>query len=71
MKKNISSADRIIRVIIVAIVVILYLTHIITGALGIVLMAAAAILLLTTIINFCPLYYMLGITSKQKQKKHA
>ena len=71
MKKNISSADRIIRVTIVAIVVILYLTHIIAGTLGIVLMAAAAILLLTSIINFCPLYYILGISTKQNRKRHA
>ncbi len=38
MKKNIGSADRIIRVIIAAIIGVLYFTGTITGTLGIVLL---------------------------------
>jgi len=70
MKKNMGSADRIIRVIIAAIVVILYATNIINGTLGIVLLAFAGIFVLTSLISFCPLYLPFGIrTCKSNDKK--
>ena len=65
MKINISSADRIIRMIIAVVVAALYFTNTITGTLSIVLMASAGIILLTSIINFCPIYYALGISTNK------
>lgn len=50
------SADRIIRVIIAAIVVILYFTGTISGTLGIVLLVLAGVFVLTSITSFCPFY---------------
>lgn len=61
MIKNMGSADRIIRVIIAAIVATLYFTNIITGVLGIVLMALAGVFVLTSLVSFCPLYAPFGI----------
>ena len=61
MTKNMGSADRIIRVIIAAIVGVLYLTNIISGTLGIVLLVLAGIFVLTSLISFCPLYAPFGI----------
>ena len=61
MKKNMGSADRIIRVIIAAIIGFLYYNGTITGTLGIVLMILAGIFLLTSLISFCPLYSPFGI----------
>jgi hypothetical protein len=61
MKKNMGNADRIIRLIIAAVVVTLFLTNVISGILGIVLMIAAGIFVLTSLISFCPLYSLLGI----------
>lgn len=66
MKANINTADRIIRVMIAAIVALLYFMNVIHGTLGIVLMIAAAIILLTSVINFCPIYYALGISTAKK-----
>ena len=66
MKCNINSPDRIIRLIIAALVAVLFVTHVISGTLGIVLLAAAGIILLTSVINFCPIYYLLGISTKKK-----
>lgn len=63
MKKNMGSADRIIRVVIAVIIAALYFTGTISGALGIVLMAFAAIFVLTSFISFCPLYAPFGISS--------
>lgn len=63
MKKNMGSADRIIRVVIAAIVGVLFFTGVIPGVLGIVLLALAGIFLLTSLISFCPLYAPFGISS--------
>lgn len=65
MKRNIGSADRITRIIIAAVIALLYFTSTITGVWGIVLMVAAGIILLTGIINFCPIYYALGINTNR------
>lgn len=63
MVKNIGSADKMIRLIIAAIVIALYFTGTVTGTLGIVLLVVAGVLVLTSFVSFCPLYAMLGINS--------
>jgi hypothetical protein len=63
MKKNMGSADRIIRVIIAAIIATLYFTNVLTGTLGIVLLVLAGVFLLTSIVKFCPLYAPFGINT--------
>lgn len=60
MRKNMGTADRIIRVIIAAIVGILYFTGTISGTLGIVLLILAGVFVLTSLISFCPLYVPFG-----------
>ena len=70
MKKNMGSADKIIRSVIAVVVAILYFTNVITGTLGIVLMVLAAVFLLTSLVSFCPLYAPFGITTcKAKDQK--
>lgn len=61
MKKNMGTSDRIIRVIIAVAILGLYLAGIFTGTWAIVLVALAAVFLLTSMIGFCPLYLPLGI----------
>lgn len=61
MRKNMGTADRIIRVIIAAIVGVLYFTGTISGTLGIVLLVLAGVFVLTSSISFCPLYAPFGI----------
>jgi hypothetical protein len=67
MKKNMGNADRMIRIIIAAIVAILFFTNVISGTLGIVLMALAGIFVLTSLISFCPLYAPFGITTCKRK----
>lgn len=68
MKKNMGNADKVIRVIIAVIIAALYFTNVITGTLGIVLLALAGIFVLTSLMSFCPLYAPFGIsTSKTKE----
>ncbi|MBN1986169.1 MAG: DUF2892 domain-containing protein [Prolixibacteraceae bacterium] len=66
MKKNMGNADRIIRLVIAAVIVVLYATNIITGTLGIVLLVLAGIFVLTSLIHVCPLYIPLGLKTRKK-----
>ena len=63
MKKNMSSADRVIRLIISAIMVTLYITNVVSGTVGIVMLVLAGVFTLTSIISFCPLYSLFGIST--------
>lgn len=63
MKKNVSNLDKGIRVAIAALVALLYYFDVITGTLAYVLMGVGIILLVTSLINFCPLYRLLGINT--------
>jgi len=68
MEKNMGSADRTIRVIVAAIIVALYMTKIISGTVGIILIALSAIFLLTSFVSFCPLYLPFGLNTLRKKK---
>ena len=69
MKKNMGTADRIIRVIIAAIVTTLYFTNVISGTLGIVLLVLAGVFALTSIVSFCPLYAPFGLSTCSAKEK--
>ncbi len=67
MTKNMGSADRVIRVILAAIVVALYFANIISGTVAIVLLAFSAIFFLTSLIGVCPLYLPFGLSTLRKK----
>jgi uncharacterized membrane protein len=67
MKKNMGTADRIIRVIIAAIFIALYYNGIIGGVLGIVLIVLSVIFVATSLIGFCPLYFPFGLSTLRKK----
>ena len=63
MKKNMGNADKGIRVLIALVVALLYYNDTIGGTLAYVLMGISIVLLVTSLINFCPLYKVLGINT--------
>jgi len=63
MKKNMGSADRIIRFLLAAVFAWLYFGGIVTGTFGIVLLVLGAVFILTSLVSFCPLYTLVGINS--------
>ncbi len=67
MKKNMGSADRIIRLIIAVVVVALYFTGVIGGTVGILLIALSVVFVLTSLISFCPLYLPFGLDTLRKK----
>ena len=66
MIKNMGSTDKMIRVVVAVVLIILFATKVVTGTLGVVLLALAGIFLLTSLIGFCPLYYPFGISTCKK-----
>jgi hypothetical protein len=68
MKKNIGTIDKVIRILIAVVVVALYFSNVISGTLAIILLALSAILLVTSLIGFCPLYWPFGLSSAKKEK---
>jgi hypothetical protein len=69
MKKNMGSADTIIRLVIAAIITVLYITHTISGTLGLVLIVLSGIFVITSVFSFCPLYLPFGINTGKKKSK--
>lgn len=63
MKKNMGSTDRIIRVILAALFGYLYFSGMVTGTLGIVLLVLGVVFLLTSMVSFCPLYALVGLST--------
>jgi hypothetical protein len=68
MKKNMGTADKLIRVLLAAVVAILYFAHVISGTLAIVLLVIAGIFILTSLISFCPLYWPFKISTNKKKE---
>lgn len=66
MKKNMSSADRIIRIIVSAVIALLIYQNVITGTLAVILGILAGVLVATSIFGFCPLYALLKFSTKKK-----
>ena len=68
MKKNMGTLDKTIRIMVAAIIVILYFTKVIEGTLGIVLLVFAGIFVLTSLISVCPLYPLVGMDTTKKKE---
>jgi hypothetical protein len=66
MKKNMAIVDRIFRVVLVALVAVLYFTHVLSPVAAIILGIVAVVFLLTSIVGTCPIYLLLGISTKRK-----
>lgn len=69
MKKNVGTTDKIIRILIAAVLVVLFFTNVVTGTLGIIALVLAGVLVVTSLVSFCGLYTLLGISSCPAKKK--
>ena len=68
MKKNVGSIDKVIRILIALVIIALFFTNIIVGTLGIILLIVAAILILTSLVSFCPIWMLLGLSTGKKEE---
>jgi Inner membrane protein YgaP-like, transmembrane domain len=67
MKSNMSAADRAIRLLLVAVIALLYFTGNISGLLAIILGVLAIVFVFTSFSGFCPIYYPFKISSIRKK----
>ena len=67
MKNNMGLTDKVIRLLIAALVIVLFYTNVISGTVGIVLLVFAGIFILTSLLGFCPLYLPFGINTGKKK----
>lgn len=67
MKTNIGAADRVARLVIAAIIMMLFFTRSINGTLATVCIALGGYLLATSLVASCPVYSLLGITTCRKK----
>ncbi|MGB9697268.1 MAG: YgaP family membrane protein [Ignavibacteria bacterium] len=63
MKKNVGTTDRIVRIIVAIILAVLYFAGIVHGVLGVILLILAIVLVITSVMSFCALYTLLGIST--------
>ncbi len=68
MKKNMGNADKIIRILIAAVLTFLYINGTISGVLGIIAVVVSAVFVATSLISFCPLYTIFGINTCTTKK---
>jgi len=59
--------DKSVRILIAAVVVLLFFTNVISGTLAYVLLALAAVFVLTSLLSFCPLYFPFGLNTRKKE----
>ncbi len=67
MKKNMGNIDRIIRILVALVVIVLYFTRQINGTLAIIGLIISGIFILTSFISLCPLYLPFGISTRKKE----
>lgn len=65
MKINMGRWDRIIRMLIALLIVILLLVDVLNGTLAVILGIVAIIFLVTSVFGFCPLYVLFKFSTKK------
>ena len=65
--KNVGAIDRIVRLIMAGSFVALYAMGTVSGAIGITFLVLSVVLVLTSLIGFCPLYFPFGWSSRRRK----
>lgn len=67
MKANMGTADKLLRLLAAIVLALLFFAKQLTGTAGIIALVIAGVFLLTSLISFCPLYKIFGISTCKKQ----
>ncbi len=67
MKKNVGTIDKAVRILVAALIAVLYFTNLISGTLALVLLALAGIFIITAFLNFCPIWWAFGLSTRKKE----
>lgn len=66
MKQNMGIVDRVIRIVLAAVVAVLVFANQLSVAAGVILGILAVVFLVTGLVGVCPLYLLFGISTKRK-----
>jgi hypothetical protein len=66
MNKNMGTLDRALRLAAVVVIAVLYFMGMITGTVAIILGVIAVAFVLTSLISWCPLYRIVGVSTAGK-----
>lgn len=68
MKTNVGTVDKMIRLVLGIVLVVLFFSETITGTVGYVLMTVGIVFVVTSIVGFCPLYAIVGLNTCPTKK---
>lgn len=68
MKKNMGMIDKTVRIALAALAVVLYFLGVVKGTLALVVLIIAIVLVVTSLISFCPLYTLFGWNTDKKKE---
>jgi hypothetical protein len=68
MKKNMGTTDKVIRVLVAVIILVLYFTHVVSGTLAVILLILAGVFVVTSLLGFCPLYLPFSFSTRKKEE---
>lgn len=63
LNKNMGTLNRIIRLVIAAVIAVLYFTGNLSGLAAIILGILAVVFVVTSLVSFCPLYVPFGLST--------
>lgn len=61
------STDKIIRIILALVFIVLFYMNVVTAPMSYILLALSAVFVLTSLVSFCPMYPLFGINTCKKQ----
>ena len=68
MKKNLGTIDRVVRILVGLLIAVLYFTDRVSGTPAIILLIVAGVFVVTSVISYCPIYGISGISSLRAKK---
>lgn len=71
MSPNVGSTDKVLRLVVAAVAVIVAIATGPSAALGIILFVVAAVMVLTAVVGVCPLYKLIGVNTCPLDKRKA
>jgi hypothetical protein len=69
MKKNMGSADSVLRILVAFIIAGLYFAKLLSGTAAVILLIIAGVFILTSLLGYCPLYSLFGFSTRKKADK--
>ena len=61
------TTDKVIRILVAVIILVLYFTNVITGTLAVILLILAGVFVVTSLLGLCPLYLPFGLNTRKKE----